>query len=113
MSEIPRSADALVDLILETHGLLDPSITKQQQEEVLKRLAGIVTKQLPAPALVVDKWLYRLVVIFLGIVTAAAIFGAIILAINKIDVPEVMTALGAAAIGALAGLLAPSPAGNR
>ena len=50
----------------------------------------------------------------LGIVCVAAMGGAIYLsaiaaATGTPKIPDVLTALGAAAIGALAGLLAPSP----
>lgn len=56
-----------------------------------------------------DVWIYRIVVTALGLVVLVALIGAIILtAVTKV-VPDVLTALGSAAIGALAGLLAPSP----
>jgi hypothetical protein len=45
----------------------------------------------------------------LGLVVLLAILGAILLAVNGKTIPEVLTALGSAAGGALAGLLAPSP----
>jgi len=61
-----------------------------------------------------DKWVYRLVVASLGLTILIIIVGVIVLmsssAIrNDAMVPTIFTALGSAAIGALAGLLAPSP----
>jgi hypothetical protein len=113
MTEIPRSADKLVDLILNTPGVLDQ--VKASPENTLRKIAKEVTKELPPPALVVDRWIYRIVVLALGIVAIIAILGAILLGLKTpsgatIQIPDVLTALGAAAIGALAGLLAPSPA---
>jgi hypothetical protein len=48
-----------------------------------------------------DIWLYRIVV--------ASVVGAIVLALSGASTPEVIVALGSAAIGGLACLLAPSP----
>lgn len=49
-----------------------------------------------------DIWLYRIMVV-------ASVVGAIALALMGQSTPEVIVALGSAAIGGLAGLLAPSP----
>lgn len=59
-----------------------------------------------------DVWIYRMVVGALGLAVLAAIIGAIVLAAVKMTIPDVLTALGSAAVGALAGLLAPSPVGK-
>ena len=56
-----------------------------------------------------DIWLYRIVVAVLGLTVVGSIFGAIALAMSGQSTPEVLVALGSAAIGGLAGLLAPSP----
>ena len=55
-----------------------------------------------------DIWLYRLVAV-LGLTVVGSITGAIVLALGGQSTPEVLVALGSAAIGGLAGLLAPSP----
>lgn len=61
-------------------------------------------------ALHTDVWVYRIVAFFLGAVVFTAIIGAIKLALNDIPTtPNIMTAIGSASVGALAGLLAPSP----
>jgi hypothetical protein len=112
MSGPPRSADLLVSQVLNTPGLLDQ--VKTNPEGTLRKLAEQVTRDLPPPAFVTDRWTYRIVVLALGIVCVSAIGGAIYLSAiaspsGTPKIPDVLTALGAAAIGALAGLLAPSP----
>jgi hypothetical protein len=61
-----------------------------------------------------DPWIYRIIVLAMGLSVLSIILGVIILIFNgKItddkNVPTIFTAIGSAAIGALAGLLAPSP----
>jgi hypothetical protein len=56
-----------------------------------------------------DVWVYRIVVIALGLCVLASLIGAIMLAIQDRSTPELLVALGSAAVGGLAGLLAPSP----
>jgi hypothetical protein len=55
-----------------------------------------------------DSWLYCLVAV-LGLTVVGSITGAIVLALGGQSTPEVLVALGSAAIGGLAGPLAPSP----
>lgn len=56
-----------------------------------------------------DVWVYRIVVVALSLSVLASLIGAIILAIQDRTTPELLIALGSAAVGGLAGLLAPSP----
>ncbi len=61
-----------------------------------------------------DKWVYRLVVGILGSVILISVIGVVTLMSGKTDnvdklIPTMLTALSSAAIGALTGLLAPSP----
>ncbi len=113
MSEPLRSANILADRVLGSAALREE--LKSDPEKVLRRTATEVTRELPAPAFVTDVWTYRLVVAALGVVCIAAIGGAIYLTARTgpnqtpLQVPDILTALGATAIGALAGLLAPSP----
>ena len=56
------------------------------------------------------RWVYRIVVISLGLSVVGTIFGGFLLAFTSgASIPEGLIALGSAAVGALAGLLAPSP----
>jgi len=69
-------------------------------------------KELAAPSPLPDTWIYRIVVLSLGLVVVITVIAAAILAAQgneKIKLPEGVIAIGAAAGGALAGLLAPSP----
>ena len=64
-----------------------------------------------------DQWIYRLVVSALGFTIIFITIGILVLIgrdqVNTdADVPTILTSLGSAAIGALAGLLVPSPGRN-
>lgn len=111
MSEQLRSADLLVKTAIDTPGVLDE--LKAKPEDTLKKLASQATQQLPR-VMEQDHWIYRMVVGSLGTVCIVVVIGAIWLSLSSaIAVPDVLTALGSAAIGALAGILAPSPAGQK
>jgi len=60
-----------------------------------------------------DVWVYRMVVAALGLAVLASLIGAIVLAMDGHPTPESLIALGSAAVGGLAGLLAPSPLHRR
>jgi hypothetical protein len=106
MAEALRSADQLAKSIVETPGVL--AQIQANPEETLKKLTDQAKQQIPR-ALEQDKVIYRIVVSSLGLVTLLVVIGAIFLAVNAGEIPDVLTALGSAAIGALAGILAPSP----
>jgi hypothetical protein len=81
----------------------DSELAKQLSDDphgMLVELAG------PPPN---DAWIYRVVVIALGLVSVLALIGLFVMAFIGRTAPEGAVALGSAAIGALAGLLAPSP----
>lgn len=59
-----------------------------------------------------DPVLYRRAVCVLGILAILAATGSLGLAVIGIDTPEVLVSLGSAAVGALVGLFAPSPASS-
>jgi hypothetical protein len=61
-----------------------------------------------------DVWIYRAVVVILGLTVLGTVFGGLALvAVGHADpnmkLPDSIVAIGSAAVGALAGLLAPSP----
>ena len=58
------------------------------------------------PAYISDRRFYRIVVGFLGAVAVLAALGTIVLAAKNLNVPDSLVALGSAAIGALASLVA-------
>jgi hypothetical protein len=61
-----------------------------------------------------DRWIYRAVVTFLGIISLLTVGGSIVLIYispgntTPLEVPDGIIAIGSAAIGALAGLLSQS-----
>lgn len=78
---------------------------KEDPEGTLKTVAA-------AAPLQSDVMIYRIVVISLGMVIVSAMAGAIMLSIYGKPIPETLTALGSGALGAMAGLLAPTPRQN-
>ena len=112
MAKIPRSADMLVNLLMSRPGELEK--LKQDPEKTLRALAAETTITLIPPVTKREVGIYYIVVIALALVALAAMIGAIVLMAlssnnETAQVPDVVTALGSAAIGALAGLLAPAP----
>jgi hypothetical protein len=81
----------------------DPALAR----EISNRPAEAIA-ELAAP-LENDVWIYRIVVGALSFVAVFSIVGAIVVAVgtNDTQVPDAVVALGSAAVGALAGLLAP------
>jgi hypothetical protein len=82
----------------------DPELRRALSEKPAETLARL------AEPLRSDAWVYRLVVIALGLAALIAVGGTVALAFVGKPVPEALVAIGSAAVGALAGLLAPSPA---
>jgi len=87
---------------------LSPELQKQFREDPVKAI-----QQYENP-LDEDKWVYRIVVLSLGLTIFSIVVGVIVLVgMDKITsdktVPTLLTAVGSAAIGAMAGLLVPSP----
>lgn len=57
-----------------------------------------------------DKWLYRMVILVLGLVAVLALGGVVWLRLHELEVPDALVAFGSSALGAIAGVLAPTPA---
>ncbi len=94
--------EGLQELILQITN--DPSMASDQKIKVLESLQKLSTP------LQSDRWIFRLVVAFLGLAVLLTIVGGFYLSIKTaVAIPEGLIALGSAAVGALAGLLAPSP----
>jgi len=85
----------------------DPVLQEKIKADPTGTIAGL------AAPLQSDVWIYRMVVGALGIAIILALLGAVVLKGMGSDVSDVLTALGSAAVGALAGLLAPSPIGKQ
>lgn len=101
MARRAESVEDLAEMIRE-----DPDLAR----EVSSRPAETIA-ELAAP-LERDVWIYRIVVGALSLVAVLSIVGAIVVAVgtNDTQVPDAVVALGSAAVGALAGLLAPQVA---
>lgn len=82
---------------------------KSLEEEIRKDPVKAIAKITESP-LKTDKWIYRIVVSALGLTVLLAVSGGIYLAAKQVTAtPEILIAIGSAAVGALAGLLAPTP----
>lgn len=106
MKKIPSIA------ALQSEMASDPSLQEQFKADPVAAINSIQSTPLNT-----DKWIYRMVVFALGFTIVAIVIGIIILMgagiiTNETTMPTIFTAIGSAAIGALAGLLAPSPGGN-
>ena len=98
---------------LKTELINNPDLNNQFKEDPVKAIQQFNTSQnIP------DTWIYRIVVGSLGLSVILVIIAVVILTFNKDgsvdkDVPTILTAIASGAIGALAGLLAPSPTGGK
>jgi hypothetical protein len=89
----------------------DPDYTPVEKARMLR---GLIP-----PVIQTDRWIYRMVVGFLGATVLMTVAGGFCLAILSVyrshdsnpsfNLPDGLIALGSAAVGALAGLLAPQP----
>jgi hypothetical protein len=80
------------------------------QEQMRADPAGTL-QRLAAP-LETDVWIYRTIVGALGMTMLLVIVGSCVLVLYDKPIPDVLVAIGTAAVGAIAGLLAPSPGGR-
>lgn len=78
----------------------------QLADEIKQDPAGTIAR-VAAP--VPNTTVYKIVVTALGLAIIIAMIGAITLTYYGKGNPEMLTAIGSAAVGALAGLLAPTP----
>jgi hypothetical protein len=105
MAETLRSADMLVKSVLS-----DPAkrAALATDPDAVLQAAAAQAKDL-VPAYVNDKWIYRVVVGALSLAVLVVLGAYIYLAGAPKDPPEALVAIGSGALGALTGLLAPSP----
>jgi len=84
----------------------DKSLEEEIKKDPIKAIARITSP------LQWDEWIYRIVVLMLGLTVLLVALGANYLAANPIvdvdDIPEILIAIGSAAVGVLAGLLTPT-----
>jgi len=82
----------------------DPELAEQIKQNPAEAIARVA-----APNLVPDTTIYRMVVGALGLTVLVSVVGSIVLVALSKETPAAAVALGSASVGALAGLLAPSP----
>lgn len=90
----------------------EPNLTLAELQWSLERLRdkSATPDQSVLNALHKDVWIYRIVVITLGLAVLISLVGALVLALyGKGQSSEAIVAIGSAAVGAMAGLLVPSP----
>jgi hypothetical protein len=85
----------------------DPEFRKTLEDDPVTTMQTLAAMPLQS-----DVWIYRVVVVALALVAMTAIAGGIGLAVYGKTTPEGVIALGSTALGAIAGLLAPSPNGR-
>ena len=107
MAAQTHSATLMVKMIETSPALLE-RFKKEDLIPVLKELAP-AAEALSDPAYYGDKALYRIAVTVLGLLTLFSAVGSFVLVLGGKDTPEVLVALGSAAVGGLVGLFAPSP----
>lgn len=98
-----KPIDSAIEVVRST-----PELPADKRSELIQTLESI-----PRP-LDTDPWIYRIVVSVLGLVVLITVIGGIILtwiggASQNFQIPQGIVAIGSAAVGALTGLLAPSP----
>jgi len=83
----------------------EPELQRQLKED------PVATLQALAKPLESDPWIYRLVVVVLGLTILFVVSGVFILKVidNSTGIPDALVAIGSAAVAALAGLLSPFP----
>ncbi len=106
MGEKTRSAEVMMDFIenMTPEEREDPKNIKKAKDDAIKTVDAIYKD---------DKLVYRIAVGVLGALAILAAIGSIILVSIDKTTPEALVALGAAAVGALVGLFAPSPVNNK
>lgn len=94
-----------------------PDLANAADDNAVKKVISEVKKEAAErtpPAYVADKWIYRGTVAVLGLAVLFVAFAQYQIVIADFDpvreIPDGLIAIGSAAIGALAGLLAPTPA---
>ena len=92
----------------------DPSRLAELRSDPLPALEKLKADaaEITQPVYMGDALLYRIAVVVLGSLAVIAAVGSLILVLGGKTTPEVLVALGSAAVGALVGLFAPSPTGK-
>jgi heme A synthase len=85
------------------------ALPRPARAQAAEEQARAAKEQSQKPALECEEWIYRIVVGMFGVVMLVLSVRAFQLTVAEHEVPDLLIALGAGAIGALAGVLALSP----
>jgi len=111
MEEQKKAMQLMVNMFEEDDKLLER--LKIDPMPVLKETVKKAEEKAKGPIYFEDILLYRIAIIVLGLLALIAAVGSLILVFDSKTTPEVLVALGSAAVGALVGLFAPSPASKK
>jgi hypothetical protein len=114
---VARSADKSTTIFVEKiNDLAERNIISAGAGEELKNTAEEAAKEGKkeadaenVAAYFGDKVFYRYVILILGAAVIISLLGGLALAYLKMDIPQFIVAVGTTALGAIAGILAPSP----
>jgi hypothetical protein len=95
----PKNLQSLAEYIA-----AEPELQAETKTNILAALHALAPLQS-------DPWIYRMVVFFLGMIVVITVLGGM-LHTGKDQISDGIIAIGSAAVGAMAGLLAPSPMNN-
>jgi len=109
MKEEVRSADQMVKIFKGDTALLSRLKTEDPLQVLKETAPKAVEETDKIKAYIDDKLVYRIAVGVLGSLTLVAAIGSIVLVLQSKTTPEVLVALGSAAVGALVGLFAQPP----
>ena len=113
MKQLTQSHNGLAQPSLRFQALKAPARSAPGRPE--RPRARGVRAAVDAPCMTQDIWIYRIVVASFAAVLVLAALGALMLAFTGRELPQsgstLFIALTSGAVGALAGLLAPSPKG--
>ena len=84
----------------------DTELADKIRQDPVKELRSIASNVIFPQS---DIWIYRVVVCILGFVLIIVVADAVYLNVDGKAVSEILISIGSTALGALAGLLAPSP----
>lgn len=103
-------SESLANVLNEKIGDLADAVDDSAVKKVISEAKKEAAERTP-PAYIADRWIYRGTVAVLGLAVLFVVFAQyqIVLAAPQRAIPDGLIAIGSVAIGALAGLLAPTP----
>ncbi|RQW76959.1 MAG: hypothetical protein EHM14_15475 [Methanothrix sp.] len=111
MLEQKRSAEVSKDYFVQAFDKIaeEQKLNPAAQTAIISAVESAKETAIKQAAYVDDKYFYRGVLLILGGSVIVGAIGILILAFYRIDIPQSIVALATTALGAVAGLLAPSP----